>query len=296
MSDQRPAEQIQADRIDVLFDLAGHTAHNRLLVFARKPAPIQITWIGYEGTTGLAAMDYLLADRYVIPEGSQGYYRERVLRMPEGYLCYDPPAAAPPVGPLPSLQAGHVTFGSFNNPAKITPHVVAVWAEILRRLPTARLVLKYGWLGDKTVKQRYLDLFAAHDVAPHRLELLPSSSYSEYLATYQQVDVALDPFPFSGSATTCEALWMGVPVITCPMETFASRHSLSHLAGVGLTELVARDLDEYVELAVSLAGDLPRLAGLRAGLREQMAASPLCDGKRFATNLATILHEVWDQG
>jgi predicted O-linked N-acetylglucosamine transferase (SPINDLY family) len=263
------------------------------LAFARKPAPIQVTWIGYEGTTGLAAMDYLLADRHVVPEGSRQYYRERVLRMPDGYLCYDPPDAAPPAGPLPSLTKGYATFGSFNNLAKITPEVAAVWAEILRRAPTARLALKYRGLGDDTVKRRYLDLFAACNVEPQRLELLPPSSYAEYLATYRQVDVALDPFPFSGSATTCEALWMGVPVITCPFETFASRHSLSHLFSVGLSETIARNLDEYVELAVSLAGDVPRLAMLRAGLRERMAASPLCDGKRFAGNLMSMLRDLW---
>ncbi len=295
ISDQRLAEQIRADRIDILFDLSGHAAHNRLLVFARKPAPIQITWIGYEGTTGLAAMDYLLADRHVVPQGTEHYYRERVLRMPEGYLCYDPPGAAPPVGPPPSLAKRYASFGSFNNPAKIRPEVVAVWAEILRRAPTARLVLKYRGLGDPTVKRRYLDLFAAHDVEPQRLELLPFSSYAEYLATYHQVDVALDPFPFSGSVTTCDALWMGVPVVSCPGETFASRHSLSHLSSVGLTETIARDLNEYVELAVSLAGDQPRLAALRAGLRQRMAASPLCDGKRFATNFMSMLHDVWEQ-
>jgi predicted O-linked N-acetylglucosamine transferase (SPINDLY family) len=295
MTDQRLADQIREDRIDILFDLAGHTVRNRLLVFARKPAPIQITWIGYEGTTGLSAMDYLLADRYVVPEGTERYYREQVLRMPEGYLCYDPPGDAPPVGPLPSLAKGSVTFGSFNNPSKIAPEVVAVWAEILRRVPTARLVMKYSGLGDPAVKGRYLDLFAAGGVGPQRLELLPWSSYDDYLATYHEVDVALDPFPFSGGATTCEALWMGVPVVTCPLQTFASRHSLSYLSNVGLTETIAHDLDEYVELAVALAGDLPRLAALRAGLRERMAASPLCDGKRFAANLAQLLGDVWRQ-
>jgi len=153
--------------------------------------------------------------------------------------------------------------------------------------------LKYGGLASQTVKRRYLDLFAAHGVEPQRLELLPSSSYAEYLATYHQVDVTLDSFPFSGSVTTCEALWMGVPVVTCPFETFASRHSLSHLSNVGLTETIAHDLHEYVELAVSLVGNPPRLAALRAGMRERMAASPLCDGKRFAANLASLLRGVW---
>ena len=295
MSHERLAEQVRADRIDILFDLAGHTAGNRLLVFARKPAPIQVSWIGYEGTTGLAAMDYLIADHLMVPAGSERHYRERVLRMPDGYLCYDPPETAPPVGPAPSLKQGFATFGSFNNPAKITPEVVAVWAKILRAAPTARLVMKYRGLGDPAVKRRFLDLFAAHGVGPQRLELLPWSSYSDYLATYHRVDVVLDPFPFSGSTTTCESLWMGVPVITCPGETFASRHSLSHLSSVGLTETIARDPDEYVELAISLAGDPARLAALRSGLRERMAASPLCDGKRFASHLMLLLQDVWQQ-
>jgi protein O-GlcNAc transferase len=294
-SDEQLAEQIRADQIDVLFDLAGHTAKNRLLVFARKPAPVQITWIGYEGATGLAAMDFLLADRHVVPAGAEQYYREQVLRMPDGYLCYEPPQSAPVAGPLPSLQRGYATFGSFNNLAKITPEVVAVWAAILRRASTARLVLKYRGLEDQSVRRRYLDLFAAHDVGAERLELLPWTSYQEYLATYQQVDLALDPFPFSGSATTCDALWMGVPVVTCPGTTFASRHSLSHLTNVGLTETIAGTFDEYVELAVRLAGDLPRLAGIRARLREQMLASPLCDGRRFAANLMRVLREACER-
>jgi predicted O-linked N-acetylglucosamine transferase (SPINDLY family) len=259
------------------------------LVFARKPAPVEITWIGYEGTTGLAAMDYLLADRHVLPEGAEQFYRERVLRMPDGYLCYDPPADSPPPSPPPSLQKGFATFGSFNNPAKITAEVVAVWAEILRRAPAARLTMKYRGLDEPGLRSRYLDLFASHGIEPQRLELLPWSSYAEYLAAYQQVDVALDPFPFSGSATTCEALWMGVPVVTCPGETFASRHSLSHLSNLGLTETIAANLDQYVDRAISLAGDLPRLAELRSGLRQRMAASALCDGSRFAAHLASLL-------
>ena len=239
LGDDRLAEQINADGVDILFDLAGHTANHRLLVFARKPAPIRITWIGYEGTTGLEAMDYLLADNLMIAPGEERYYRERVLRMPDGYLCYDPPALAPPVDIPPCVNRGFGTFGSFNNPAKITPEVVAVWARILRGA-TARLLMKYRGLGDPCVRKRFLDLFAVHDVGPGRVELRPWSSYADYLATYREVDVVLDPFPFSGSATTCESLWMGVPVVTMPGETFASRHSLSHLTSVGLTELVAR--------------------------------------------------------
>jgi predicted O-linked N-acetylglucosamine transferase (SPINDLY family) len=295
LSDQPLAEQIRIDRIDVLFDLAGHTAHNRLLVFARKPAPIQVTWAGYVGTTGLTAIDYLLADRFEVPAGAERHYRERVLRMPDGYVCYDPPAYAPPVTPLPALDGGQATFACFNNPAKITPRAIDVWAAILCRLPGARLVLKFKGWNDRGVARRCADLFAARGIDPGRLEFLGSSPHEELLAEYRRVDLALDPFPYSGGLTTCEALWMGVPVITCPGETFASRHSLSHLSNVGLTETIAGDLDQYVERAVSLASDLPRLAALRAGLRERMAASPHCDGRRFAAALVSILRGVWEQ-
>jgi predicted O-linked N-acetylglucosamine transferase (SPINDLY family) len=296
MSDQRLAQQIRADSVDILFDLAGHTARNRLLVFARRPAAIQITWAGYAGTTGLKEMDYLLADRYEVPPGAERHYREQVLRMPDSYVCYDPPAYASPVTRLPALERGQVTLGCFNNVAKVTPQVVEVWAKILRRLPEARLVLKYTGWNDRGVARRYAELFAAHGIDPGRLEFLGHSPHAELLAEYNRIDLALDPFPYSGGLTTCEALWMGVPVVTCPGETFASRHSLSHLCGVGLTETIAQDLDEYVERAVRWASDLPRLSVVRAGLRARMAASPLCDGKRFATNLLSILRDVWQRG
>jgi predicted O-linked N-acetylglucosamine transferase (SPINDLY family) len=295
MSDQRLAEQIRADQIDILFDLAGHTAHNRLLVFARKPAPIQISWMGYVGTTGLTAMDYILADRYQVPPETERHYCERILRMPHAYICYDPPAYAPPVAPLPALAAGRVTFGSFNNQAKLTPPVIRLWAKILQRLPDSRLVLKYPGMCDRCVAVRLTERFAGEGIEPDRVEFLDASQHADLLEHYNRIDIGLDPFPYSGGLTTCEALWMGVPVITCPGETFAGRHALSHLSNVGLTETIAHDLDEYMELAVSLAGDLQRLADLRAGLRQRMAASPLCDGKRFATELMARLHDVWEQ-
>jgi protein O-GlcNAc transferase len=292
-SDNRLAEQIQTDRIDILFDLTGHTARNRLLVFARRPAPVQITWIGYEGTTGLEAIDYILADRYTIPPAQERWYKERILRMPDGYVCYDPPQTAPEVAPLPAAKNGFLRFGSFNFLGKITPQVVEVWAKVLGRVPGSRIMLKYRGLGEEAVCRRYLGLFTAVGVDPSRVELTPRSSYAEYLSAYHEVDIALDPFPFGGGITTCDALWMGVPVIICPGETFASRHSLSHLCNIGLTETIATTLEEYVELAVSLANDLPRLSRLRAGLRERMAASALCDGKRFAANLILVLREAW---
>jgi protein O-GlcNAc transferase len=293
LSDQELADQVRADRVDLLFDLAGHTSHHRLLLFARKPAPIQLTWLGYEGTTGLAAIDYLVADRYQVLEGTESHYRERIIRLPDGYVCYDPPSYAPTVGPLPASTVGHVTFGCFNNPSKVGPDVLDVWAEVLRRVPTARLLLKYKGLDDVGVRRRFLDLFDDRGVDPSRVELEGWTPHQATLAAYGRVDVALDTFPYGGNTTTCEALWMGVPVVTCPGETFASRHGLSHLSNIGLTEAVGRDLAQYVEIAAGLAQDLPRLAALRAGLRPRMASSPLCDGDRFARNLLAALREAW---
>jgi predicted O-linked N-acetylglucosamine transferase (SPINDLY family) len=188
-----------------------------------------------------------------------------------------------------------VTFGSFSNPTKITPQVIEVWSRILRRVARARLVLKFRGMDDPSLVLRFRGVFASRGVDAAKLEFLGSADHAELFEQYHRVDVALDPFPYNGGLTTCEALWMGVPVVTCPGETFAGRHSLTHLSNVGLAETVARDLDEYVELAVSLAGDLPRLAGLRAGLRERMAAAPLCDGKRFSDDLMRVLRDAWQE-
>ena len=198
--DRQIAEQIREDRIDVLFDLAGHTAFNRLLVFARRPAPIQITWIGYEGTTGLEAIDYILGDRYTIPEGTEHFYREKVLRMPGDYVCYDPPSEAPEVGPLPAARNGLVRFGSFNNLAKLTRETVETWSEVLRRVPGSGLLLKYRGLGDERVGRRYLEMFAACGIVSDRLELSPPAEYADYLAAYGGIDIALTRFPSAAAS------------------------------------------------------------------------------------------------
>jgi predicted O-linked N-acetylglucosamine transferase (SPINDLY family) len=293
VSDEALAHQIRDDQIDVLFDLAGHTADNRLLVFARKPAPIQITWIAYAGTTGMEAMDYIIADARVIPPGSEAHYRERVMRLAGGYVCHDPPEDSPAVGPLPAAMAGHVTFGSFNNPLKISTQAASVWAAVLRRVPGARLVIKYFGLADEATRRRIREMLVRQRADAERIDLLGEGAHGELLAAYNTVDIGLDPLPYTGGLTTCEALWMGVPVITCPGGTFAGRHSASHLAGVGLGEWIAADLDQYVELAVKWASDLERLAELRAGLRGRMLRSPLCDGKRLAADLARQVRQAW---
>jgi predicted O-linked N-acetylglucosamine transferase (SPINDLY family) len=293
LSDDALARRIRDDGIDVLFDLAGHTAGNRLLVFARKPAPIQITWLDYVGTTGLSAMDYLLADPREIPPEAERFYREKILRMPDDYITFDPPAAELPVGPLPALANGHVTFANFNVPAKTTETIVEVWSRILQRLPGARMIFSNAAFDTPFTGARYRRLFASHGVDPNRVTFRGWKAHRDLLASYHEIDIVLDTFPYNGGLTSCEALWMGVPVVTCPGETFASRHGLAHLTAAGVTETIARDLDDYADIAAELARDLPRLASLRNSLRSRVESSPLCDGTRFAQNLGSLLREAW---
>ena len=294
MSDDSLADLIRSDGIDILIDLSGYSAQNRLLVFARKPAPLQVaSWVGYPATTGMPVMDYILADRWQIPPGAEEFYTEAVIRLPDGYITFEPPADALPIGDLPALSQGGITFGSFNVLKKITPEVVAVWSRILNRLPTSRLIMKTVALSGSGARRRYSELFAAQGIAAERLRLIGGTSPSQHMAWMGQTDIALDSFPYAGGRTTLEALWMGLPVITLPGETFGSRHSLSYLSNIGLHDMAAADIDHYVELAVTLANDLPRLADLRAGMRQRMMSSPLCDSARFTGNLATALDTIW---
>jgi predicted O-linked N-acetylglucosamine transferase (SPINDLY family) len=287
------ARQVRDDRIDILVDLAGHTAKNRLPMFAQRPAPVQVTWAGYVGTTGMAAIDYLLSDERETPAGTDDRHVETVVRMPDGYVCYAPPDDAPAVAPLPAGRRGAVTFGCYNNLAKVGAGVLALWARILAALPDARLVLKTHALGDPDTAERYRGLAAAAGIAPQRLLLQGASPHRELLAAYGAIDLALDPFPYSGGLTTLESLWMGVPVVTLGGDSFAARHSLSHLTTAGWPELIAGGADDYVDIAVGLARDLPRLARLRAELRPRLAASPLCDGPRFTRHLEAAYRDMW---
>ncbi|MBC8267411.1 MAG: tetratricopeptide repeat protein [Rhodospirillaceae bacterium] len=294
-SDENLTTIIVADEIDILIDLTGHSANNRLLVFARKPAPLQVSWAGYVGTTGLSAIDYYLSDQYSTLPDDEQYYSESILRMPDGWLCYDPPAYAPKVGASPFMKNDGVTFGSFSNPAKINKDVVSVWARILDGVENAHLLIKYKGIDSSANTERLTTLFEAEGIDGSRLTLEGPSPHAELFARYNDVDIALDPFPYSGGLTTYEALWMGVPVITVPGETFASRHSFSHLSTIGLSELVADDQDDYVRLAVGLAKDAGRLEGLRAELREKMDSSPLCDGAKFAQAFSGHMRDIWRQ-
>jgi predicted O-linked N-acetylglucosamine transferase (SPINDLY family) len=218
------------------------------------------------------------------------WFVEKVVRLPDGYICYLPPDYAPEVTPLPAQANGFVTFGSFSRLAQVNPEVVCLWASLLRACPQARLVLRSPALTDEVVAKRYYKMFSREGVERSRLDLFGEAAHAELLAGYGSIDIALDPFPYSGGVTTCEALWMGVPVVTLAGERMASRQSTSHLSNVGFTEGIAGTPGEFVAKALDLAQDLDRLAGLRSGLRDRMAASPLVNGERFTANLlATLL-------
>ena len=293
IGDEALAARVREDRIDILVDLSGHTADNRLLAFARKPAPVQATWAGYVGTTGLSAIDYLITDARETPPGSEGGYVEKLALLPDCYVCFVPPSYAPEVGPLPARARGYPTFGCFNNLAKINRSVIALWGELLRRIPEARLVLKTHQLSDPAMRRRYAELFSSAGIEAPRLSLLGKSQHRQLLAEYNNIDVALDPFPYSGGLTTLESLWMGVPVVTLGGDRFAARHSVSHLTAAGLPELIADGPESYLRITGELAADLPHLEALRSGLRARVAGSPLVDGVRFARNLEAAYRAMW---
>ena len=288
--EEQLAAQIRADEIDILVDLALHTAANRLPVFARKPAPVQVTYLAYPGTSGLSAMDYRLTDPFLDPPGTgDEAYTETSVRLPS-YWCYQAPEAAPPVAAPPALSADHITFGCLNNFAKVNNRVQALWIRLMRTVPNARLVLHAS---EGSHRERVRELMAREEVAPGRLTFLSHAPMAEYFSQYEQIDIALDTFPYAGGTTTCDALWMGVPVVTLVGQTAVGRGGLSILSNIGLTQLVAYNEDEYIRIAVDLAKDLPRLTELRRTLRERMLASPLMDAPRFARSIEGAYRTMW---
>lgn len=297
MPDEWVSDRMRADRIDILVDLAGHTGEGRLRVFARKPAPVQVTWLGYPNTTGLAAMDYRFTDAIADPPGStERFHVEKLVRLERGFLCYAPPAQSPEVAGPPSLAAGHVTFGCFNNLAKLTPGMIARWSELLKALPGSRLKLKSFGLAAESARRRLREQFAACGVDPDRLELRgPDDSFEGHLAQYGAVDVALDVFPYNGAATTCEALWMGVPVISLAGPTHVSRVGASILNSAGLGELVADSGENYVQKALELARDPGRLGRLRSTMRARLRGAPLLDAAGFVRSVERAYGEMWDR-
>jgi predicted O-linked N-acetylglucosamine transferase (SPINDLY family) len=296
LSDIAAAQQIRADRIDVLIDASGHTTHNRLPLFVWRPAPVQLSWPGYFASTGLATIDYVVGDRHVIPAGEEAHFVEKPWRLPDSYLCFTPPPAAPDVGPAPMQNNGFVTFGYFGRLTKLTDDVVATWAEILRRVPDARLCLKSAQLDIDGVGAAMLARFAAQGIAADRLVLEGFTERDTYLAAYNGIDITLSPFPYPSGTTAAESLWMGVPVLCRRGDRFLSHigESIAHAAGLG-DAWIADDAQDYVAKAVAVAADVGKLAALRAGLREQVLASPLCDAERFARNLEDALHAMWNE-
>jgi protein O-GlcNAc transferase len=295
LSDQRLAERIRTDGIDILVDVAGHTSGDRLLVFARKPAPVQVTWLGYPNTTGLKAIDYRLVDAVTDPAGeADAWASETLVRLKGGFLCYSGLRDGPEPTSAPCLRTGTVTFGSFNNPAKVSTATFDAWGKLLSRLPQARLILKGISFADAATRALFLDRLGERGVPAERVELLAwHPGPAEHLALYHRVDIALDPFPYNGTTTTCDALWMGVPVITLLGYRHAGRVGASLLTQVGLTDLIADSIEEYVEIAVALAGDPGRLDELHRILRPRMAASPLCDEGAFASKMEAAFRSMW---
>jgi predicted O-linked N-acetylglucosamine transferase (SPINDLY family) len=295
MNDADLAELIRQDRIDILVDLSGHTAFHRLMAFAHKPAPIQVTYLGYPDTTGMSAIDYRLTDALADPPGqTEALYAEQLVRLPRTFLCYRPLDDAPAVGPSLVLSSGHITFGSFNALPKINVPLIKIWSRILHEVPDSRMILKNRGLASRSARRRLLALFAAQGIAPERIELLdPSIDEATHLQIYDRIDIALDTYPYHGTTTTCEAMWMGVPTVTLAGHVHASRVGVSILSNAGFADLIAQTPHDYVRIAAALADDKPRLAQIRSTIRQQMKLSPLMDAKQFARDVETAYRQMW---
>ncbi|MBK6906769.1 MAG: tetratricopeptide repeat protein [Rhodocyclaceae bacterium] len=291
------ADRIRADRIDILVDLAGHTAGGRLLVVGRKPAPVVVTWLGYPNTVGLDCIDYRLTDAIADPEGEDHFFTEKLYRLPNTFLCYSPPDAAPAVAEPPSLARGAISFGSFNSRAKLSDECVAMWVSVLNAVPDSRLVLKSVFGTDDEANRDGLKArFVEYGIAPERIEILQRRpEWSDHLAAYGEIDIALDTYPYNGTTTTCEALWMGVPVVSLAGDRHASRVGRSVLTNVGFPQLAVDTTEEFVEIAAALAESPDALRDLRAVIRQRMEVSPLMDKKGMGEGLGAAFRSIWTE-
>lgn len=299
ISDLRDTELVELlaeQEIDILFDLAGHTSGNRLSLFALRAAPIQLTWAGYVGTVGLDTFDGIIADPVEIPPSHDDHYLEPVIRLPDCYVCYHPPTQDVDVGPLPYDKTGIFTFSCFNRPAKLNSEVGKAWSRILERVPNARILMVYGGLGEASTQEAIYNILESGGLSRDRVELIGETNQLKLLEAYaERVDLALDPFPYSGGVTTLEAMWMGVPTITFAGDTFAGRHSASHLTAAGLADFCTNSVEAYIDLAVDWAQRPKELAALRASLRDKVAASPLNNPVLFGHNLDAALTRLWKE-
>jgi len=294
MPDDQVYQCIQNDKIDILVDLAGHSGNNRMKLFARKPAPIQVAYLGYPNTTGLKAMDYRITDAVADPPGTTDmYYTEKLVRLPEGFLCYHPSAGCPDILAPPCLQNGYITFGSFNNRAKINAKVIGIWSDLLLRIPDSRLILKSSLVSDQDAKQQLLSLFVQNGIEETRIEVLPLLPFYEHLKQYQRVDIALDTFPYNGTTTTLEALWMGVPAVTLAGNMHASRVGASILSQLGLNNWIISSIHDYIDTTAVLANDIENLKYLRQTLRGKLQNSSLMNEKSFVLKFEAAYRRMW---
>ncbi|XP_057969839.1 probable UDP-N-acetylglucosamine--peptide N-acetylglucosaminyltransferase SPINDLY [Malania oleifera] len=294
IDEKKVASMVREDKVDILVELTGHTANNKLGMMACRPAPVQVTWIGYPNTTGLPSIDYRLTDSLADPPGTTQKHVEELVRLPECFLCYTPSPEAGPISPTPALSNGFITFGSFNNLAKITPKVLQVWARILCAVPNSRLVVKCKPFCCDSVRRRFLSTLEQLGLEPLRVDLLPLILLNhDHMQAYALMDISLDTFPYAGTTTTCESLYMGVPCITMAGSVHAHNVGVSLLSKVGLRHLIAKNEHQYVQLALDLASDIARLSNLRMSLRDLMSKSPVCDGPNFALGLESTYRKMW---
>ncbi len=291
LSDDQLTEQIRRDRIDILVDLSLHSAGNRLLVFAAKPAPVQVSWLGYAGTTGLTTIDYRLTDPFFDPAGTDDCYSERSIRLPRSYWCYEPIEPGVLVNDLPADKNGSITFACVNNSVKITPAALELWAEILSAVPRSRLLLLSP---PGSHRSQIMDVFASSQIDVSRIEFLERRRLRDYLLQFHRIDINLDTFPCAGGTTTCDALWMGVPTVTLRGATAVGRAGASILSNAGLQDWIAQTPEEYATIASRMAADVDGLRQLRSTLRGKMEKSPLMDARRFASDMESTFRQMWE--
>lgn len=287
---------IKDDEIDIMVDLAGHARYSQLTMLARKPAPIIVKWVGgLFNTTGVDAVDYLISDWHETPKGEEEFYTEKLVRLPDDYISYTPPDYSIDVAPLSARNNGYVTFGCFNNPSKVNKTIIKHWAQIMQEVPKSRFYLKSKQYDTASFREHILDEFEKYGINSDRIEFRGQTNQKDHIADYNKVDIALDPWPYSGGLTTCEALFMGVPVITMPGPTFAGKHSTTHLTNAGLEQWVTESWEEYTDQAVALANDWDELEKWRLKLRDHLLNSPVCDGKRLGAHLSVAFQKMWEQ-
>jgi predicted O-linked N-acetylglucosamine transferase (SPINDLY family) len=292
MMDNEASGLVSGENLDILIDLAGHSGTPRLLLLGRRLAPVQMTWCGYSGTTGIDTIDYVIVDNVIAPPGEKAYFSEEPLRLPTAYLSFQP-FNSHEVSPLPFERNGYITFGCMNNPSKINKYVVSWWAEILKAVPSSKLLMRYVLFGDPLVRERIAKMFRECGIESERYEMLPGGK--DFVAAYNDVDIALDTFPYNGTTTTCESLWMGVPVVTIRGDRFVARVGASLLTHTGLGNFVAESPEQYIALAVSLANSTVPLANLRRNLRTHLSTTPVYNAQLFTESLEKAYMQAFER-